>query len=438
MPTRKAPQSTRTTPTIRQKRQPTYRRHSSGQALVELDGQRFYLGRYGTPESRAAYDELIARWLAHGRKLPEDAGPDLTIAELIEHYLTHAETYYVKNGQPTTEVGLIELAVRPLAKLYGSLPAREFGPQKFKLVREQYIEGGVARSTANHYASRLKRLFRWGVAEELVPPAVSQALAAVPGLKSGRSEARETEPVRPASEAHFEAVKPYLSRQVAAMLELEMLTGMRSSEVCQMRTGDLDTSGELWCYVPGSHKAEHHGRKREIWLGARAQDVLRPFLKTDLEAHCFSPREAEAERLQERHANRVTPMSCGNVPGSNRKRRPKRKLNDHYTAKGIGRALTRACRQAFPPPEHLVRRDGETDAAWKERLGEDGLTELRAWWREHHIHPHQIRHTVATHIRKDFGLDAARAFLGHANAAITEIYAERDAGLAREVARRIG
>jgi len=42
---------------------------ATGRAYVRLNGRMLYLGRWGTPTSRAEYDRLIAEWLAHGRRL---------------------------------------------------------------------------------------------------------------------------------------------------------------------------------------------------------------------------------------------------------------------------------------------------------------------------------------------------------------------------------
>ena len=40
--------------------------------------------------------------------------------------------------------------------------------------------------------------------------------------------------------------------------------------------------------------------------------------------------------------------------------------------------------------------------------------------------PHKLRHCCATRLRREFGLDTARAVLGHTSPAVTEIYAELD------------
>jgi site-specific recombinase XerC len=53
-------------------------------------------------------------------------------------------------------------------------------------------------------------------------------------------------------------------------------------------------------------------------------------------------------------------------------------------------------------------------------------------------HPNQLRHSVGTEVRKQFGLEATQVVLGHASANVSEIYAERDMTLAAEIMRKIG
>ena len=66
-----------------------------------------------------------------------------------------------------------------------------------------------------------------------------------------------------------------------------------------MRGIDLEVSGPVWVYRPGSdqgpegdHKTAHYGHERTLLIGPRAQEVLKPWLKTDLTAYLFSPKEA--------------------------------------------------------------------------------------------------------------------------------------------------
>jgi integrase len=106
-------------------------------------------------------------------------------------------------------------------------------------------------------------------------------------------------------------------------------------------------------------------------------------------------------------------------------------------------AIWRACDKAFPPPEHLQPRQlpngrRETLRKFWARLTEAERAELKDWRKAHRWHPHRLRHTKATEIRREAGLDAARAVLGHRSPAITEVYAEIDVGKAAEVMEKLG
>ena len=204
-----------------------------------------------------------------------------------------------------------------------------------------------------------------------------------------------------------------------------------------MRACELDTTGKLWLYRPASHKTEHHGHQRIVPIGPQGQEVIRPFLKADVEAYLFSPTEAELARNADRRRNRQTPMTPSQRR-RRRKRRPRRAPTDRYTPDSYRRAIDRACERAFPPPAELAKREGESAAEYRQRLTEAQKAELRAWKRAHHWHPHQLRHNVATRIRKEFGLDGARAVLGHRTLAITDTYAEIDRGLAAKIIEKVG
>jgi integrase len=52
--------------------------------------------------------------------------------------------------------------------------------------------------------------------------------------------------------------------------------------------------------------------------------------------------------------------------------------------------------------------------------------------------PNRIRHTFATKVRQQFGLDTAQVMLGHSKADVTQVYAEANLEAAAEVARKIG
>lgn len=48
--------------------------------------------------------------------------------EVMAAYVEHTQSYYRKNGQPTSEMSWITDSLRPLRRLYGSTCAAEFGP----------------------------------------------------------------------------------------------------------------------------------------------------------------------------------------------------------------------------------------------------------------------------------------------------------------------
>jgi hypothetical protein len=55
-----------------------------------------------------------------------------------------------------------------------------------------------------------------------------------------------------------------------------------------------------------------------------------------------------------------------------------------------------------------------------------------------HWAPNQLRHNAGTRLRREFGLDTARAVLGHSTPVVTEVYAELDGAKAAEAMERVG
>lgn len=398
----------------RKPRVPTLCRHkATGQAVVRLPsaaGPRdHYCGRFGTAAARARYDQLIGRWLANGRSLPAETDAPLALVELADRYMDHVERHYRRpDGRPGSEVDCIKAALRPLLTTHGRTPARDFGPAALIEVREAMIGQPTrlgkppARVTINGNVKRIVRMFRWGVERELLPAGAWQALRAVEGLRAGRSNARETPRRRPIAEADLDSVLPLVSRHVGALLRLLLLTGMRPSEACAMRMVDLDRSGDVWAYRPVHHKTEHRGRRRLVALGPRAQSLLAPFLRAD-GGYLFQPVEAEQERNEARRAARPSALTRSRV--SRRSAATEPAAGDCYSPASLRRAVERACDNAGIP-------------RWT---------------------PGRLRHTAATRLRRQFGLEAARVALGHASPVVTdEFYAEIDASKALEVARAVG
>jgi integrase len=183
---------------------------------------------------------------------------------------------------------------------------------------------------------------------------------------------------------------------------------MRPGELVRMTTGQIDRSDEPWLYRPLKHKNSHRDQDRVIPLGPKSQALLLPWLAADPDKPLFSPRESRAHYDAHRtHALGSTARRREQRRRSWHKHHPRRTVPrewDAYTTKSYSNAVEQACHRAGVPP-------------------------FRA---------HRIRHTYATKVRKEFGLEAAQVSLGHTQADVSQIYAERDLSKAVEVARRIG
>jgi len=378
----------------RPKRPPSYCRHkASGRAYVQFGGRKgrpIYLGEYGSTESRAEYARLIAEWTRTGAEpsappSPTRSSGGLTVAELLARYWRHVEEHY-RSSEPCN----IRQALRHVRRLYGRTAGDAFGPQELKTVRESMIAEGWCRKHVNAQVNRVRRFVYWCVEEALIPSSVAEGVRHVQPLKYGRTSARETEPVAPVPDQFVTAIREHTTAPVWAMVRLQLLTGMRPGEVCQMRACDIDMVGDVWTYRPAQHKTQHFGHTRVVHLHTNAQVVIRPFLTRPVNACLFSPADAVAEHRAERRRNRKTPESCGNRPGTNRKAKPKRVPGDRYTTQSYGASIGRACKRAGVP----------------------------------HWSPNQLRHNAATLAREVDALEGSQALLGHASSRTTERYAE--------------
>ena len=132
-----------------------------------------------------------------------------------------------------------------------------------------------------------------------------------------------------------------------------------------------------------------------ILLGPHAQEVLKPWLDRDPTSYCFAPAESVAWMRERRRKRRGVSRQC----------EPPEGLNPRYTRHSCRIAIQPACVKAGVP-------------IWS---------------------PNRLRHTRATQIRAAFGtIEAAKAVLGHTDTRVTELYAERDLGLAAKVMKEIG
>ena len=411
-------------------RPPRYCHHKgTNQACLYLHGERIWLGPFGSKRSHKKYREILDEWeelrhqeqAANVKKTAEEVliagitceslrqkrthGIRLSINELVLVYGRHTEEYYRKNGRVTREGELMDEVLRFLRKNVTDPDPEQFGPVALDQLRDKMIDDlDWSRKYINKQINRVIRMFSWAAEKELVSPTVPVALKEMAGLKKGRTRARETAGVVCVADEVVNATLPHLPEIVADMVRMQRLTGARPGEVCSLRPGDLNRSGDVWLYVPDEHKTEHHEKNRVVAIGPQAQQILTPYLNRPLDAFCFSPAESEKLRRAKAAANRKTAQHQGNRPGTNRVAIPKRVPKACYTTDSYRKAIQRVCK----------------------RKGIDKWS------------PNQLRHTAATSIRKAYGLEAAQVVCGHQSANVTQVYAERDLELAIKVAREVG
>lgn len=373
-------------------------RCNNNRGFVELNGRRIYLGAWGEPETQNAYERTISEWLSN-RKLPYVNKDVITIAELCRDYWLHCEEYYVQpDGTATSSLLRTKQALRPLLERYNQTLASDFGALSLRAIQTAWIDSGLKRKSINDYTAVIKQLFKWAVSHEKININVYKAINTVDNLKAGRSSAIESTPIQQVPQSHIDAVEPYVSYQVWALVQLQLLTGTRAGELLKLRPIDLDTTGEIWTVNLAGHKTAHLGKKRTIYFGSKAQSILKEFMNTTpIHSFLFSPKDATKERYAKadthrRTSQKKTPTSSGRVVGK------------FYTTESYRRAITRACEKAGVP-------------SWT---------------------PHRLRHNAGTFIRKEYGLEAAQVILGHSRADITQLYAEADTDKAMRVIREIG
>ena len=170
---------------------------------------------------------------------------------------------------------------------------------------------GWARPTINQRIDIIRRMFKWAASYELVPYDSHKQLQTVPGLREGEHGVAEGRRVKPVPEHMIDAIRPHVSAQVWALIQLQLYTAARPGELLIMRPMDLDMSGAIWVYEPESHKGQHLGRQRTIYIGPHARSIVEPWLRSRarIDTYLFDPREAGSEARRTAKQPRYTTWS---------------------------------------------------------------------------------------------------------------------------------
>lgn len=214
------------------------------------------------------------------------------------------------------------------------------------------------------------------------------------------------------TEEDFFKVVSCVNSVIGDMLTLIWHTGMRPCEVCEIRPYDILTDDpECWLYIPGRdetpvglHKTTSHERIKVIpFVGDTIHILTNRINDFTSKKYIFKPKEAIEEVLTQKRMKRKTPISCGNKPGSNRKKHAMITPGDYYTNDSLNQACARGC----------IKADIEV------------------------FTPYDLRRTVATNTRATLGKEAAQTLLGHTEQSTTDIYLLEEVQEAMKVAKRL-
>ena len=397
---------------------PSLRYHISGQSVVTIDGRDYYLGKHDSPESLARYTVLIADYQAGGLKLPADfdarsvderaaaildrsqptqqAAQPLTVRHITASYREHVKTKYASNG---AELHRINQICDEADKHEGDKRTDDYGPLALQRQRQRWIDGGNSRVYCNRLTNAVVRMFKYAVSQELASNETWQKLKSVEPLRIGQTKAPETEPIKPVAIETVRATAKHLSPVLKAMLRVQVATGMRPSEVCNIRPCDIDRSGETWMFRPAKHKTANKGKRKAVPLLGDAREAITDYLNRDPQAYCFSPAESVAWWQATKRASRKSRVQPSQE--SRAKENPRKQPGDRYDATSYRQSIQRAAKRAKVEP-----------------------------W-----HPYQLRHLAGTVVRAALGIEAAQALLGHSQLSMTEHYAKQSESKAIEAAQ---
>ncbi len=374
---------------------PAYRLHkATNRAVVYIDRREIYLGVYNSRESRRRYSELVTKLKKGDPVGPVSAAQNAeavvgpSVASLCLRFIAEKLPKYADAEQHS-----FRGAIKIVGELFGETPVHEFGPIRLRLVRDEMIKKGWSRVYINKQIKRVRHVFNWGVGWEIVPESTAAALGKVEPLAAGESIASESRPREAVSPARLAAVRVELCDRHRDVFDLLLLTGARPAEILSLTTGQIDRSDEVWRAELVSHKTAHKGKSRTLYFNATAQAILQRYLSANLGTQIF----------------------------------PIRRDN-------FGQSVKKACERAFKMPKELRFPDKKLAPA---KL-DDIKRQAKAWRQEHVFTPHWLRHTVATRLANEMGVESAQRLLGHAGKAMTEHYSRAAERLAIEAAQRLG
>lgn len=348
-------------------------------------------GGYNSPDeiatATAGYHADLAIFESGGEVPKPMAERTVTVNDLIASFKRGRARKHGPDWWDGRSGGRPRRACAVLGKLFGTLPVEQFGPKRLtELQRYLNAQRQVknpekhrhCRTEINKLVNEVRAVFRHGVAEELVPESLYQALRTVEGL--GASEGGEGKPRTAVAVDVFLETVEHVHAPLDDVLRLMWLTGARSEEILNLKPGMVDTGDpEVWTVDYAHHKTAHRGKKRWISFQGQAKDILARHMLRAEDAFCFAP---------SRNATK-----------------------DHY----VHGQLNQAVKYALKKANRIRAREGKKP--------------LPRWT------PTFTRHSFATRVA-DSGT-SPQLLLGHSNEAMTRHYVENSQDRAKALAKAL-
>jgi len=263
----------------------------TGQARLVFKGKHYYLGKFGSKEAEEAYRKIVAK-VVEG-KIIDSNNSGISLAVAMVQFLDYAHGYY-----GIKEAGNIKTALRTFAKKFGAMDLKNIGPSiVVNFLTDMANTGKFTRYRINKLLAVWKRFYRWMVVKEIIAPDKLVSMAAIPGIKLGRTNAIESTPVKAPPMADFEAMVAAAPPHVADLCRLQLLMGCRPGELLSLKPGLMDRSKPVWVYTPEKHKNSHRGHQRKILIGPQAQGILAKYLFRKDDEWCW-PAKIEGMHYQ--------------------------------------------------------------------------------------------------------------------------------------------
>ena len=305
------------------------------------------------------------------------SGP--TVAELILAYMPTATA-------DRSHFHSIRTALRIMAERYGETSAADFGPLALKDCRQQMVAADLARTYVNKLTGYIVRLFKWAVANEILPESTASRLTYVQPLKRG--EARETIAREEVPDVEILKTLPHLLPTIRDMVVLQRISGMRPSELFRMTLAQfVQRTPSAWIYCPFYHKTSIHNKTRVIGFGIYEIAILQRHAKgKGPDDPLFSPRDTRREIAEKFGTDRA--------PGNPN-------VSATYCKDSYCKNITKTIKRV----NESLRRDGAPESEF-----------IQHWT------PYQLRHATATFLSLLLDPEAAATALGHATTQTTQRY----------------